>query len=338
MNNKSFRVQLINKVIADAADALIKNATIYDDVKTKLEEKGFDEDPAKFKPVYGNQIHVKGVKSGVSVTVPDNPIVNGKYNVFFQIRPGANATKTMVNTIIVQAEAGGMASAENTAAFGNKQWIQDQLTEIHKVLTSKFGNVSLGKLGIGSFSGGYDAVGKIISSTDKLGNMSGDPYVNIETEEGTIRKRFDSIVILDGIHEGKRGSPNPATMQKWVDVANMAKKDPSMKFVFVYTAVDPGSYASTSDSAYFITDKAGVKRAPLSQEDTRTFAGVKPASIASEGGFSAIQLYERKSDKAGYGYVYHQDNRPGSSGHQHIQAAKALPDVWNQYLAKDWNK
>ena len=43
MNNKSFRVQLINKVIADAADALIKNATIYDDVKTKLEEKGFDE-------------------------------------------------------------------------------------------------------------------------------------------------------------------------------------------------------------------------------------------------------------------------------------------------------
>jgi len=69
-----------------------------------------------------------------------------------------------------------------------------------------------------------------------------------------------------------------------------------------------------------------------------SFAGVKPATVAWQKGFRAIQLYPRLTDKVGYGYRYYQDNRPGSSGHQHVMAGKCFPDIANRYLLQQWNK
>jgi hypothetical protein len=292
--NRNDRLELLFKLTAEAS--------LLQDVSNSLKQKGFEPN----KPTFSGQIKIPAVMGGVSVTVPDNPIINNKYNVFFQIRSGNSPTKADINTIIVEAEAGGAASKENTEKFGNSDWIKKQLKIIQDELSKKFGNVSLGKLGLGSFSGGYEAVGKIIS----------DPEM---------KSKIDSLIVLDGIHEGARGNPDPARMKKWVDFAEAAKNDPNKKFVFAYTAVDPGSYASTSDSAYYITDKLNIQRA---KQEGKEYKGIKPASI---------QLYERKSDQPGYGYSYDLKNKPGSSGHQHVMAAKILPEIWNEYL-KDWNQ
>lgn len=286
-----------------------KKASIFESVKGSLQQKGFTPEDAN-KPTYSGKITIPSAGPGISVTCPDNPIIGGKYNVFFQIRAGNSPTKAGINTIIVQAEAGGMASSENTKAFGNTDWVKKQLGIIQNTLSQKFGSVSLGKLGFGSFSGGYDAVGKIIS----------DP---------SISDKVNSVVVLDGIHQGKRGKPDPNGMKPWVQFAEKAKKDPSKKFVFVYTAVDPSSYASTSDSANYINKNVGAEQVPT--ENVRTFGGVKPTGVSSSGGYTAIQLFPRKDEtKPGYGYNEREQRM------QHIQAAKALPDVWNEYL-KDWN-
>ncbi len=309
--NKSFRIQLLRKLQNNNFE---KEAAIFEEVKKGLESKGLK--PKKNEPVYGGAIRIPGAKAGVSVICPNNPIINGKYNVFFQIRSGHAPAKAGVNAIIVIAEAGGIASKENTVAFGNAAWINKQLGIIQNILSKRFGNVSLGKLGLGSFSGGYDAVGKILQ----------DPK---------IKNKVDSVVILDGIHAGQRGNVDKNKMKVWKDYAEIAAKDPNKQFVFLYTAVDPGTYASTSDSAYYLTDELGIQRKPPSSEVT--FAGVKPATVAQKGGFTAIQLYDRKSDKPGYGYLYHKDNREGSSGAQHIAASRALPDIWSEYLGNSWN-
>lgn len=309
ISNQYFRIQTLLKIR--------KNAGLFDDVKKGLEQKGYTGTPNA--PIYNGSISIPGVKPGVSVTCPANPIINGKYNVFFQIRAGNAPTSAGVNTIIVNAEAGGMASAENTKAYGNPDWVNRQLATIHSVLVKKFGpNISLGKLGLGSFSGGYGAVGRILQNEE-------------------MRGRVDSVVILDGIHAGQRGNPDPNRMKVWLDYAREAKEDPNKQFVFLYTAVDPGKFASTSDSANYLMNNLNIENRQLSEDDSRAYAGVRPAGIAQDGGFTAIQLYPRLSDRPGYGYSYYKDNRAGSSGSQHVQAARALPDVWNEYLAPTWN-
>lgn len=317
--NINFRREILKKIFGeDVLKKTIKKAEIYGDVIKSLEQKGFEQkddksEQKKNEPIYSGKIAIPGVKAGVSVQVPDNPIVNGKYNVLFQIRPGKGATNSGVNTIVVNAEAGGMASAENTKAFGNSAWVKQQLATIHSALTKVFGNnISLGKLSFSSFSGGYSAVGNILR----------DPQM---------RDRIDSVIVLDGIHYGERGKPNVAGMQPWLDYARAAKEDPNKRFIFLYTAVDPSTYASTSDSAKYLLDQLNIENKKTS-EGQRTLGGVVPAGIGQEGGFSAIRLYDRKTDKPGYGYSLNEMKK------QHISAANALGDVLNEYLYNDWNK
>ena len=297
--NKYFRYLLLTK--------LQKKAAVYDSVKSVLEQKGFKAEDIN-KPVYGGAINIPSVGAGIFVKCPDNPIINGKYNVFFQIRSGYNPTKAGINTILVEAEAGGKGSSENTERFGNSDWIKKQLGIIQMILSKKFGNVSLGKLGLGSFSGGYDAVGKIIA----------DP---------TINDKISGLVILDGIHYGKRGKPDPNGLKPWVDFANKVKDDPTKKMVIVHTSVDPGTYASSTDTANYINKNVGAQKT----KTDKSYNGIVPASISNNGGYTAIQLYDQKDpNKFGYGYT---ENEMKS---QHIQAAKSLKSIWGEYL-KDWN-
>ncbi|MFZ4399402.1 MAG: hypothetical protein ACOYO1_05150 [Bacteroidales bacterium] len=284
---------------------LTKSAAVYDSVKTSLEQKGYKEEN---KPTYSGSITIPGVE-GASVKCPDNPIINGKYNVFFQMMSGKNPTKSGVNTIIVEVNTQIFGSGEYAKRYGNSTWINKQLGMIQVALSKKFGSVSLGKLSLGSFSAGYGAVGGILS----------DP---------AMRDRVDSVVILDGIHHGQNGKPNRAAMKPWEEYAKMAKNDPNKRFVFLYTAVDPGAYASTSDSANYLNAATGAQQQP--QDPNKTYAGITPSSISNIGGYTAIQLYPRKSDKPGYGYLESEQRK------QHVMAANALPDVWGDYLS-DYN-
>lgn len=251
---------------------------------------------------------------------PDEPFVDEdlNYNVFFHIRPGSGTRNTYLNSIYVMAEAGGMGSSQNTQTFGNKSWLNMQLDTIDQRLSKLFPGAKRNKLGLCSFSGGYEAVGKLI-------------------EDEEIFDKLDAVVILDGIHEGKRGNPDPKRMEKWLKLAEYCANHNDKQFIFLYTAVDPGTYCSTSDSAYYLIDKLGLNRIPMDGYDI-SFAGVKPATVAWEGGFRAIQLYERKNSGPGYGYIYKPNNEKGTSGHQHIIAGKCFPDIANRYLLEIWNK
>lgn len=266
------------------------------------------------KPSYTKKISIKSARSNSYVSCPDSPIIDNKYNTFFHIRPGADIENSFLNAIHVKAEAGGM-STPNAQQFGNAAWIEDQLDIIQKTIQKIHPGASLNKLGLSSFSGGYEAVGMILSK---------------------MSRPIDAVVILDGIHAGKRGNPSPSGMEKWLKAAGQAKADQNKWFIFVYTAVDPTSYASTSDSAFYLTDKLSIPRTPVDGYNI-SFAGIKPSSIAAENGFRAIQLFPRKNDGPGYGYPYYPDNRPGSSGYQHVMAGKCFPGVADRYLVSTWN-
>lgn len=298
MSNQYFKYLLI-------ANSIVKSAALYDDVKNSLKNSK-NYNPSN--PTYTNQIKIPGI-NGAVVIVPDNPIINGKYNVLIQIRPGTNATKAGINTIVVNCEAGGMASKENAEKYGNSKWIKEQLQVIQTELSKRFGNVSLGKLGLTSFSGGYQAVGNII-------------------EDPEMRSKINSLIIMDGIHEGKRSNPDPTRMKRWVQFAQEAKNDPKNKqFVFIHSAVDPGSYSSTTDSANYLNQNVGA----IPSLTNNTYAGIKPAAINNIGGFTTIQLYNKQSDNLGYGYTEKEMKN------QHIMTAKALPDIMSNYLS-NWNE
>ena len=272
------------------------------------------------KPTYSNKLPIKSVHPKAYVVCPDNPIVDdeGNYNVFFHIRPGSGIQNSYLNSIHVMAEAGGMGSSENAQAFGHRNWIESQLEVIHQAVSKKYPEAKRNLLGLSSFSGGYQAVGQLISDYEILDMV-------------------DAVVVLDGIHEGKRGNPDPGRMNKWVHLARPCAEDKNKKFIFLYTAVDPGTYSSTSDAAFYLTDYLGLTRVPMDGYDI-SFAGVKPATVAWQEGFRAIQLYPRKNDGPGYGYIYKPNNEKGTSGHQHIIAGKCFPDIANRYLLQQWNK
>jgi len=297
--NKYFRYLLLTK--------LQKKAAVYDTVKSSLEQKGFKAEDAN-KPIYGGTISIPGAKAGIEVKCPNNPIINGKYNVFVQIRPGAGASSAGINAILVYCEAGGMASAENTREFGNSDWLKKQLGIIQTVLSKKFGNVSLGKLAVSSFSGGYQA----------LGNILADP---------TINDKIDSAIILDGIHFGGRNKPDPVGLKPFTDFANKVKNDPTKKMVVLHSSVDPGTYASSTTTANYINQNVGAQKS----KTDKTYNGITPASISNVGGYTAIQLFDQKDPgKLGYGYDEKQQKN------QHVQCAKALSQIMSEYL-KDWN-
>ena len=133
---------------------------------------------------------------------------------------------------------------------------------------------------------------------------------------------------MDGIHEGKRSNPDPTRMKRWVQFAQEAKNDPKNKqFVFIHSAVDPGSYASTTDSANYLNQNVGA----IPSLTNNTYAGIKPAAINNIGGFTTIQLYNKQSDNLGYGYTEKEMKN------QHIMTAKALPDIMSNYLS-NWNE
>ncbi len=313
--NKYFRYLLLTK--------LQKKAAVYDVVKSTLEQKGFKAEDVN-KPVYSGKIRINSGNPNVIITVPDNPIIggtkkpdgtysNGKYNVFIQIKSGTGATKAGINTIIVEANAnidGGLSGAYDKL-FPNADWAKTALGNIQSALTKYFGNVSLNKLGVGNFSAGYSGADKLLS----------DPV---------LKNNITDVVSLDGMHYGKSGKINELAMKPWLDFAKSAKNDPNKKFVMLHTSVNPGSYISTTETAQYLLDQLGIKRQPYNNE--KTFAGIKPASIANNGGVSVVQLYDKDDPYT----INGKSNAPGTSGYQHIQAARSLPEIWGEYL-KDWN-
>lgn len=249
---------------------------------------------------------------GTSVIWPGKSAIHpdGSVNIMFFFRGGSAGvmSKSPTNAVVVTADAGGVGGGPSRQAYGRPEFVNKVVNSIIAQLKKKTGrdDIKLGKLGLAGWSGGYD------------------PIHGIMQNPGALVKQPDYVGVFDGMHHGPKGKPNPKSMETWKEIADRAAKGET-QFVVTHTAVDPGSYASSTDTANWLVQQSGAQRQPVQQWQGQ---GVKPASVAQQGGFSVVQLYDQpqpymvRDPETGKS----KPNIPGTSGYQHIQAIRSAPD------------
>jgi hypothetical protein len=245
---------------------------------------------------------------------------DGSVNIFFQIRGGSEGTfnGSKTNAVIVILEAGGKGSSENNAAYGDPAYFNTVIASIIAQLKKQTGrtDIKLGKWGVASWSGGYQAIHSALRAD--------------QSKQGSFVKKPDYVGIFDGMHHGPAGKPRESDMQIWQQLAEDAKKGKTT-FVVTHTAVIPGDYASSTDTANWLVQNTGVKREPVTEWNG---TGKKPDSRAGAGNFHVIGLYDKPEP-----YMVRdpitgktKPNIPGTAGNQHIQAIR---DARN--FTPDWS-
>lgn len=280
-------------------------------VLTTLVQKAFNlnEPEQKF-------YSIGSVGPGTTVMAPSNVVKpDGSVDIVINIRGIAGGdTKTATNlglkAVIVTAEAGGMGSKENSAAYGHANFINSAVSKIISKIQSQHPDkqIKRGKLIVSGFSGGGSAIASIIHEENKIPNG------------------IDSIILNDALHASK----NDPRMKSIIDFAQKAKENPNKKFKLIHTAVEPGSYPSTTSVADYILSQLNIDRKKVTDWQGN---GTKPASEAKEGGLTITQLYDQqmpymlRDPKDGST----KPNVPGTAGWQHIDSLK-----WgNENMFKD---
>jgi len=250
------------------------------------------------------------VGRGTTVMVPENPVKSdGSVDIIFQIRGIAGgdiktANAMGKNAVIVTAEAGGLGSKENLAAYGSPAFINEAVGKIIGTLKQNFPdkNIHLGKLTVSSFSGGGGATAQLLMNRSAL-------------PKGSEPTKF---VFIDGLH----ADPNGNVMKAVVDYAKEVKDNPKAgELSIIHTAVVPGSYASTTQVADHILGQVGMKRQSTNQPQGQGDE-VHPTSIAQNGGLKIVQLYDTiqpymaKDPRSGEV----KPNVPGTAGWQHMKS------------------
>jgi predicted esterase len=260
------------------------------------------------------------VGPGTSVMMPENPVKpDGSVDIVVNIRgiPGGDAKTAAslgVNAIVVTAEAGGLGSKENQARFGNANFINEAVSKVLGFLQQKFPdkNIHRGRLVVSGFSGGGGAIASLL------------------TERNKIKGGVDGVVINDGLHANP-GSPG---MQAVLDYAKEAAQHPDKyKLNVIHTAVNPGKYISTTQTANYLLQQLGMSRNSYSGEWSGV--GPKPVSEASKGGVKVVQLYDKeqpymaKDPKTG---VVRPNVLNETSGGQHISSLQWMPNAFQGIL------
>lgn len=247
------------------------------------------------------------VGRGTSIMMPAQPVKSdGSVDIIFQIRGiSSGDTKTASalgkNAVVITAEAGGLGSKENFAAYGSPAFINQAVEKVINNLKQNFPdkNVHLGKLTISSFSGGGSATAALLINREKLPKGSSPP----------------KFVFIDGLH----ADPNGKVMKEIVDYAKQIKDNPKLgELSIVHTAVVPKGYASTTQVADYLLEQTGIKR----QKNNSPANGINPASTAQSGGLKIVQLYDKSDPYMVADPVSGKNkaNIPGTAGWQHLQA------------------
>jgi len=293
--NQDFRIQ--------AFDRLYKVAgMITDKVKQKLQEPELKYGPAGIGLNF----------PGTTVLWPGEQAVHqdGSVNILFFFRGGGTGVmnQSSTNAIVVTADAGSAGGGPSRQAYGRSDFVNQCVAAIIAQLKTKLKreDIKLGKLGLCGWSGGYDPIHGILGDNAKL------------------VKQPDYIGVFDGMHHGPRGKPNEQAMAVWQEFAQRAVQG-GTQFVVTHTAVDPGSYASSTDTADWLVSHNGMTRQPVTEWNGK---GVKPATVATNGNFQIVQLYDKQQPYTARdpntGEV--RPNAPGTAGMQHINAVKSAPD------------
>lgn len=343
MFTRNFRIETLNKIIAEAAFA----SSVKDAVENLSQNKSDKKEEIPNKPIYEpyNSQPFSIPVSGATVWVPTNPIIGGtkttdengktiykggKYNVFVWVRPGnissgGKMKPTSANAIVVTVEAGGMGSSQNTAKYGSPAFLNGTLSTIDSAMKSKFGDVSVGNVGLGAFSGGYDAVGNILLGLQK------DPKLN------DVYKKVNAVMMLDNMHNDPGGA--------FKNYAKEAANDPTKKFIAMYSQIKPGrmvdgkwvSYKSAREAAEEIANEVGAEK----NKADRNYGNINPNSVYSKNGVKLIEAFpedwanqpSRKYDSVAKKYV---GPLEGTLENQHVMISSAAPDLMDE-IAPLWN-
>lgn len=222
-----------------------------------------------------------------------------------------------LNAVVITAEAGGLGEVQNRARYGNVEFVNHSIKMVLDFLNKKYNkNLTVNKLCLESWSGGFGAI------------------VDILSNKGKLFYSLDSVIILDGIHHSIFGSKPPqvnrVAMQPWVDYAMECMKGKS-KFIVAHTAVVPGSYVSTTDTSNYLLSQLNLIRGDV---PNYKFKVKTPVSYVESGGFYCYQLYDKVEPYMLNGRA----NIPGTMGYEHIVANNFKKDIWQRHLIPFWNE
>lgn len=286
----NFRKLALQKIAASAG------------ILTDIVEKSLNKEPNKPKLNFKT---IGSVGPGTTVMAPSTVVKpDGSVDFFIQIRGiSGGDTKTAatigINAVIITAEAGGLGSKENTAAFGYPSFVNNAINKVLTQLQQQFPDKKIhrGKVVLASWSGGFGAVAELIDKRNAI--------------EGGI----DGVIFTDGLHI----APNDPRMKEIVEFAREASRNPNKIFTNIHTAVQTSSFTSSTQSAQHLLTELNLSRKPVEKWNGK---GIKPVSEAKENGFRLIQLY---SEPAPYKVKDPQTgefkpNISGTAGEQHLIA------------------
>lgn len=270
------------------------------------------QNPISPKPTFKT---LGSVGPGTTLMMPANPVkADGSVDIVINIRGIAGgdvgfASSLGVNAVIISAEAGGLGSKQCQEKFGNAAFVNGAVSKVIGFLQKQFPdkNVHRGKLIVSGFSGGGGAIAQMLTQKDQIqGGLNG-------------------VLINDGLH----ANPGTPEMNAVLDYAKEAEKNPDKyKFSLIHSAVNPGKYISTTQTADYLLNQLNLQRKPIDQ--TWNGVGPKPVSQAKAGGFVVTQLYDKEQP-----YMAKDDKgqlRPNvmgkTSGGQHISALHWMPNAF----------
>lgn len=140
----------------------------------------------------------------------------------------------------------------------------------------------LGRLILSSFSAGYAAVREILK-----------------------QRRYESelaaVLLSDSLHASYRGGrPDPVQLAPFVSFAKVAASGTGKQLLVSHSAIHPGSYSSTTETADALIAAVGADRQIMS----RSVFGMDQTSLATRGGFAVLGF----SGRSGSDHMAHLRN------------------------------
>lgn len=245
------------------------------------------------------------LRAGVHMYVPQQQALrpDGSVDIILQFRGDVpqRFSEGGVPAVVISAETEGL-SAAMMEKFGHPDFVPQLLETALTRLRRQYGpQVRLGRLALGSFSAGYAPL-------------------RVALANPAVRARTDAVLIIDGIHYGKAGKPEPGAHQPFVDFAREAAQGERL-MVITHSAIQP-NYSSSSDAADYILSQVGVARQPAGAEAPPPWSnryGSKPQPIT----------------RADRGHL-HVEGYAGGVARSHVEQIDNLGNLWSRYLAPRW--
>lgn len=253
-----------------------------------------------------------GLQEGVNMYMPKNPVKNGKVDLIIQFRGETpkGFSEGGVNAVIICAETQGLSGAM-MEKFGKKDFVPKIIDKAMFKVKQQYGqDVKEGRLALGSFSAGYAPLQIALSNPQ-------------------IKEKADAVIVLDGIHYGKYGHPDPSGHKPFVDFAKEAVSGNKL-MVITHSSIQTNNasqnYSSSTNAADYIIQQVGGKRTQVNDQTglneniypNRYKDFVTPASRADLNDF-------------------HVEGYNGGQAKNHVEQIDNVGNIWNKYLAPRWD-